>query len=95
MALVFRGISKCLLCEQVIATNDDVIAFPAFLPAGHPLSRYSDSALHQGCFAACPDRMEIESLYSRVRRIWEERPKDLKSVEEMDAWAKQAFKDFK
>lgn len=95
MALLIRGKTKCLFCEKVIAENDDVIAFPAFLGVGHSLSRFSDSAFHRTCFSRCPESAEVESLYRRYRKIWENRPKDLKSAEEIDAWGKEAFKDFR
>jgi hypothetical protein len=94
MALLIRGKTKCPLCEKVITDNDDVIAFPAFLGANHPLSRFSDSAFHRTCFSTCPERAEVESLYRRYRKIWEQRPKDLKSAGEIDAWGKEAFKEF-
>jgi hypothetical protein len=95
MALIIRGKTKCPLCQKLITENDDVISFPAFLGVGHPLNRFSDSAFHRACFAKSPESIQVESLYRRYRKIWEERPKDLKSAEEIEAWGNEAFKDFK
>jgi hypothetical protein len=94
MAIIIRDKTKCWLCGQAISTQDDVIAFPAFLGPNHRLNRYSDSVFHRSCFIKCLERKDVESLYLRYREIWESRPKELKSLEEIDAWGREALKEF-
>lgn len=94
MALIFPGKTTCALCQRIIETEDEVIGFPAFLPSEHRFYRYSDAAFHRQCFQEWPDGPEFEHLYQRFRRIWESRPKNLASLEEIDAWGKKAFKDW-
>lgn len=94
MALLIRGKTKCLLCGSTIADEDDVVAFPAFLGASHRLARFSDGAFHKHCFSECAEQREVESLYRRYREIWENRPASLMSAAEIEAWGKEAFKEF-
>jgi hypothetical protein len=94
MALIFHGKSACQLCGGVLAENDDLVAFPAFLPAAHGLFPFSDAAFHRTCFERDPRAAGVDALYARWRSICDSRPMDLKSVEEMDAWAVDAFKHF-
>ena len=94
MVLIFRGRTKCGLCGKTIEEDDDVVGFPAFLKFTHPLGRFSDAAFHKACFENCPDRDAAEAVYQKYRAIWESRPRNLKTLEEMEAWGKEAFKDF-
>jgi hypothetical protein len=93
MAIVIQGKTTCAICGNVIEPSQDIVAFPAFLKRTHPLYRYSDSAMHSWCFDACPDKPELERIYSKYRAIWDSRPRDLKTVDEK-AWGKSAFADF-
>jgi len=93
MVMFFPGRTKCLICKNVIEKSDDAVGFPALLKAGHRLHSYSDSALHRECFAASPDKAEVERLYSRFRQIWDERPKGVKTLDEIEEWGKSAFKE--
>lgn len=68
---------------------------PAFLGKNHPLHRYSDANFHRWCFAACPDREALEAAFTRYEKVWKDRPKDLKTLEEINAWGKSAFAEFK
>ena len=94
MALIISGKSTCQLCGGVLAESDDLIAFPGFLPAAHELFVFSDAALHRRCFERDPRAAPVNALYARFRTIVDARPKGLKTVEEMDAWASDAFKHF-
>ena len=94
MALVLPGKTVCPLCGKVIEKGDEVTSFPAFLPSTHELSRFSDAAFHRDCFEKSPERSAVTALYERYRAIWESRPGHLKTLEEMEAWGKEAFKDF-
>jgi hypothetical protein len=94
MALVILGKTTCAICGKVIERDQATIMFPAFLKTTHPLYRYSDSVMHSWCFDACPDKPELERIYSTFRAIWNSRPRDPEAVDEMEAWGKSAFRDF-
>jgi hypothetical protein len=94
MAIIIDGITECLICGKPLFAEEDIQAFPAFLKRKHPLNRYSDSAMHRQCYDACPDKEELDRLLKRFEEIWESRPRDLKTKEEIDEWGKAAFKDF-
>jgi hypothetical protein len=91
MALVFIGKSRCDVCGEPICKGEDYVGFPAFLPKKHRLWKYSDGVFHSKCFADDPNLSEVQSLYLQWRSIWEKRPRDLKTEEEREAWAKSAF----
>lgn len=92
MALYFQGKSRCSLCCEVV--NEDGIAFPAFLAKGHRLGKFSDGLFHENCFENWTDRDEFSRLYEEFSRIWNSRPKNLDTKEEIDAWGEKAFNDF-
>ena len=94
MALVIPGKSVCHLCGAVLQEHDEVEAFPAFLPPSHELGDFSDAVFHSKCFEADPRAQDVRALYRRYREIWDSRPRDLKTLEEIEAWGRQAFKDF-
>jgi hypothetical protein len=94
MALLFPGKTPCLLCGKVIEEGEATVGFPAFLGPKHPLSRYSDAVFHAECFAKCPDNEAVQALFRSYRKIWESRPRRLKSATEIEAWGKEAFKNF-
>jgi hypothetical protein len=94
MALFIRGKSTCPLCGGVLAEADDVAAFPAFLKPDHELGAFSDTAFHRQCFEEHPRAAEVSALYRRYREIWDSRPRELKTLEEMETWGREAFKDF-
>ncbi len=65
MALLFRGKSRCPICEQVIATEDEVVMSPAFMnDASHPLWKLNDSAMHASCFAAWPQKQAFIEAFN-------------------------------
>ena len=94
MALLFRGSTPCGVCGQPICENEEVVAFPAFLPKTHRFWKYSDGVFHSKCFADDPNSGEVQSLHAQFRSIWEKRPKNLKTNEEREAWGKCAFANF-
>ena len=92
MAMIVEGETTCPLCGRVLENGQDVIGFPAFLPAGHQLARlFSDAAFHRACFEADSRAEQVSDLHSRYRRVWEERPRKLKTLAEVDAWQRAAF----
>jgi hypothetical protein len=95
MAQLIRGKSKCGLCGQLIHTGDDVVAFPAFLPPSHVLFRFSDTAFHERCFSVCSERSEIEMLYQRWRTLWDSRPHGMQSIDDIEAWGRKTFDEFR
>jgi|SRR5580658_1117664 hypothetical protein len=94
MALVFIGKTRFVLCDEPISEAEDYIAFPAFLPKTHWLWKYSDGVFHSKCFADDPNSRDVQSLFLQYRSIWEKRPRDLKTKEEIEAWGKSAFVGF-
>jgi len=94
MALLIPGKTHCFLCGTVIQQDEATVGFPAFLGRSHLFSRYSDAVFHASCFANCPEREAVGALFERYQRIWNSRPKNLKSTAEIRAWGKEAFRDF-
>ena len=88
-----RGKTTCPLCGKTIEDGQVVAAFPAFLPSGHPLAIFSDGVFHKACLHEDARSEAVERLYRRYREIWDSRPKDLKTVEDVEAWGREAFKD--
>jgi hypothetical protein len=65
MALIFRGASRCPLCDGIIAEDDDIVATQHFIPdESDPLWRYSDAAIHRSCFLAWPHRGAFVAKYN-------------------------------
>lgn len=94
MAILLRNKTTCPLCGKVIATDDAVRGFPAFLKSTHRLGKFSDATFHENCLATSADATEVQVLYEKWQAIWVNRPLDLKSVAEMDAWGKSALAEF-
>jgi hypothetical protein len=94
MALIFPGKTQCPLCGNSLQQGDDIVSFPAFLPAGHALAIFSDAGFHRSCYENDSRHEEVSRLYQRYRAIWDSRPKDLTRLEEMEAWGREAFKNF-
>ncbi len=93
MALIIEGRTLCSFCGNPIQAASEATAFPAFLPPEHRLARFSDAAFHTACFAACPEREDVEAVLMKYRRIWDSRPQNLKSLAEIEAWGKAAFRE--
>lgn len=94
MALIILGKTVCFLCGKPLMEGDDMVAFPAFLKNTHELGRFSDAALHRMCFERAPQRQAVEALFCRFEAIWESRPRELKTLEEIESWGREAFKNF-
>jgi hypothetical protein len=94
MALFLEGKSECQICGRLIETSNDLKMFPAFLGPTHPLHRYSDAIFHRRCFETISDRDEVERLFAKFRHIWDHRPANL-TMEEIEAWERSAFAEFK
>ena len=53
MALILSGLTKCPLCDQVLAEHDEIFATTAFeIPKQDSLSAFQDAGMHQNCFMA-------------------------------------------
>ncbi len=92
MAVFLAGKTNCVLCQKPIVSSSDAIGFPAFIPAGHVLSEFSDSVFHTDCFENWEKRDELTQLHDRYQEIWNARPDDL-TFQEMESWGKEAFSD--
>jgi hypothetical protein len=67
MAIVFRGKSKCSLCEAILSGEDDIVMFPHFIPdRAHPLWCFSDSAMHRACFKGWSQAEAFRLLFNKA-----------------------------
>ena len=94
MALIILGKSTCPLCKKTLEKNDELKAYPAFLPYDHRFGKFSDAAFHKSCAEADPDFQSVEDMLYVFNKIIDGRPKDLKSAEEIETWHKDAFQDW-
>lgn len=94
MALILLGKTICSLCGLTLERGDEITSFPAFLRSDHEFGMFSDAGFHRSCFESHPRAGEVQALYDRYRAIWESRPRDLRTLEEMEAWGREAFKNF-
>jgi hypothetical protein len=89
--MIVRGQSRCHLCDRIMGLFQRVTGFPAILGSDHPLHHFSDAIMHKACFDAHPDAQRMRGLYDRWLRVVDGRPRDLKSLEEIHAWEREAF----
>jgi len=94
MALIIEGKSVCPLCNKTMNKGDKITAFPAFIPYDHKYGRFSDAAFHTECFVKDPDHAAIEDMLTAWKMIMDSRPRDLKSMAQIDEWTREAFKDW-
>lgn len=67
MAILMWGLTECPLCNDVIATGEAVVAFPALgIDASDPLFCLDDAAVHQRCLL---ERVEILDLVRKDQRF--------------------------
>lgn len=92
MAITAQGAKHCVLCKLEVQMAE-AVAFPAFIPRGHSLHKYSDCVFHRECFDAWSFADQLSDLYRRFREIWDTRPTDLESMEAIEDWGRQAFGD--
>lgn len=90
MAIVIFGKSKCALCGEVLCDATKSKALPAFIPAGHELSEYSDAVFHSSCFESWEQHEKITALFEEYQLVWESRPKGIR-FDEIEKWGKEAF----
>lgn len=93
MAILITGKSRCLLCGQVIASSDEVVATPAFLKREHALARFSDAVFHRRCFNESPEHDEAERLLARFKEVMAAAPPK-STLAEYESWLAQAMRDF-
>lgn len=94
MAMIILGKSSCPMCNKTLENNDELKAYPAFLPFDHRFGKFSDAVFHKTCAEADPDFQSVEDMLFVYKKIMGGRPRDLKTVEEMEAWSKEAFQDW-
>jgi hypothetical protein len=65
VALILRGKTPCSICGVVINDTDAIVASTHFIgDQNDPLWRFSDSAMHCGCFLAWPLRETFVERYN-------------------------------
>jgi hypothetical protein len=66
MALIFRGETKCALCDTVLKVDDAIVATSHFIAdRQHPLWRFSDAAMHKTCFLEWDRRQAFVDLFNQ------------------------------
>ena len=67
MALIFRGTSKCALCDGVLEADDAIVATSHFIAdRQNPLWRFSDAAMHKTCFLNWDQRQSFVDLFNQI-----------------------------
>jgi hypothetical protein len=67
MAMIFRGITTCALCGNVLRDGDEIVATSHFIgDETHPLWPYSDAGMHKGCFLAWESRPDFVRLFNET-----------------------------
>jgi hypothetical protein len=94
MAIFIVGKTKCCICGHAVESVSEAKGFPAFLSKSHRFAKYSDSIMHLCCFQNCSEQNEVETLFQQYQQIWDTRPTNLQSLDEIEAWGKEAFRDF-
>jgi hypothetical protein len=94
MGIIIYGKSECSLCKRIINQSDKTSGYPAFLPNDHKYGRFSDAIFHRECLIKDPDYQAVEDMSMAYQMIIDSRPRNLTSVDEMDAWTKDAFEDW-
>jgi hypothetical protein len=65
MALILRGKTTCPLCSEVISDNNELVATSHFIAdCKDPLWRFSDAAMHKGCFLKWDQRQLFIKKYN-------------------------------
>lgn len=63
MALVFRGLSSCSVCNEVIQAADEMVAFPHVISNQRdPLWPFSDTACHAACAKRSPEIQQLAAI---------------------------------
>ena len=63
MAIIFKGLSRCSICNKILHETEIIIGWQAFLSKEHKLWKYSDSGMHKQCFNSWEHKKEFEFLY--------------------------------
>jgi hypothetical protein len=67
MALIFRGKTKCALCDGVLKVDDAIVATSHFIAdIQHPLYRFSDATMHKTCFLNWDQRQSFVDLFNQI-----------------------------
>lgn len=64
MALIFKGNSKCSICNKILEPNEKIVVWKAFLNEDHEFWKYSDTGMHQECFDEWEHKTEFVHLYN-------------------------------
>jgi len=55
MAIILRGQTLCVICGSVLAEDDEIFGFPAFVfNEADPLHRFNDAGVHANCLQKHP-----------------------------------------
>jgi len=63
MALLVRGRTRCVVCDEVVEESDEVVGLPAFVrDRTSELFRFSDGVIHAACLTTDPLAQRAASL---------------------------------
>ncbi len=69
MAIIFSGISTCVLCDQVLESDKDIVMIPPFVEGAFAeFLAYSDAAFHKSCFMTWEKRQVLIYEYNEYYR---------------------------
>src|SRR5205085_2574858 len=84
MAMILRGETECMLCHEVLAKDDDIVATSHFIAdRSDALWQYSDAGFHRRCFIdrgpACLSRLVRQHEGARLHTHFRHGPTALGS----------------
>jgi hypothetical protein len=71
MAIILIGLTDCSLCKKKLLKDDIIVATSHFISdPNDPLWKYSDSAMHQACFASWDQRDAFRNKFNSCGLPW-------------------------
>ena len=73
MSLITLGRSRCVICDETLERNQEIVGFPAFTPNlldedFFELRRFSDAGVHVDCFDQYPKAERVLEVCGRTRK---------------------------
>lgn len=71
MALIFKGVTQCAICNKVLQESDAIIGLPASSNTSHPLYTYFDCGFHHSCFDKWEHKATVQQIIDEERKAYE------------------------
>ena len=62
MALIFLGLTECVLCGKTLQKGEEVTSLPPIGDKSHPLYKYFDAGLHKQCLEKWDRKEEVSAV---------------------------------